>query len=239
MTKESVVGRLSIISTPIGNLKDITLRALDTIKEADVVVAEDTRRSLKLLNEYQIRKKLISCHAFNEHKAVAGILNMVLDHKLKIVVLSDAGTPVIADPGFHIIREARKLGIEPEIIPGVSALTFAVVASGLPADKFSFYGFAPVKKGRREKLLQLIKEEGKTSFVFESPYRIGKLLQAINDVIGAETEIAVIREATKLHEEVLCGKVGELLIAHSEQKWKGEFVVGIFPNQEQVEKIRS
>lgn len=231
MTKESAMGCLSIVSTPIGHLKDITLRALETIEEADVVVAEDTRRSQKLLTHYDIRKKLVSCHAFNEYKTVSGILKMVTEQGLKVAVLSDAGTPVIADPGFHIIREARKLGIEPVMIPGVSSLTFAVSASGLPADKFSFYGFAPVKKGRREALLKSIQEEGKTSFLFESPFRIEKLLQAISDVIGPETEVAVIREATKIHEEILRGQVGDLLPEHGMTKWKGEFVVGIFPGK--------
>lgn len=229
MTKESAAGCLSIVSTPIGHLKDITLRALETIKEADVVVAEDTRRSQQLLTHYEIKKKLISCHAFNEHKTVSGILKMVVEQGLKVAVLSDAGTPVIADPGFHIIREARKLNIEPEIIPGVSALTFAVSASGLPADKFAFYGFAPVKKGRRESLLKSIQAEGKSSFLFESPFRIEKLLQAVSDVIGPETEVAVVREATKIHEEILRGKVADLLAEHGNRKWKGEFVVGIFP----------
>jgi 16S rRNA (cytidine1402-2'-O)-methyltransferase len=226
--KESA-GTLSIVATPIGNLQDITLRALETIKEADIIAAEDTRRTQQLLARFEIKKKLISCHAFNERKTVAGILKMVTDNNLKIAVLSDAGTPVIADPGFHIIREARKVGVEPIIIPGVSALTFAVVASGLPADKFSFYGFAPVKKGRRETLLKNIQAEGKTSFLFESPFRIEKLLQAINDVLGCETEVAVIREATKLHEEVLRGQVGDILATHENKKWKGELVVGIFP----------
>lgn len=229
--KEST-GSLSIIATPIGNLEDITLRALETIRAADVVAAEDTRRTLKLLNRYEIKKKLISCHAFNEHKTVDGILKMVTENALKVAVLSDAGTPVIADPGFHIIREARKLGIEPIIIPGVSALTFAVAASGLPADKFSFYGFAPVKGGRRESLLKTIIEEGKSCFLFESPFRMSKLLDAISQVIGPETDVAIIREATKLHEEVLTGSVKEIIENQGDKKWKGEFVVGIFPGKD-------
>ena len=229
MTTTSSMGSLSIVSTPIGHLKDITLRALESIREADVVVAEDTRRSQKLLTHYQIKKKLLSCHAFNEHRAVAGILKMVSEQGLRVAVLSDAGTPVIADPGFHIIREARKLGIIPEIIPGVSALTFAVSVSGLPADKFSFFGFAPVKKGRRENLLKTIYAEGKTAFLFESPFRILKLLQAVKSVMGPDTEVALIREATKIHEEILTGTVDDLLMEHGERKWKGEFVLGIYP----------
>ena len=221
-------GKLYIVSTPIGNLQDITLRALEVIKSADIIAAEDTRRSMRLLANFAIKKKLVSCHAFNEHKTVQGIIAKVLDG-CKVAVLSDAGTPVIADPGFHIIREARKAGIEPEIIPGVSALTFAVCASGLPADKFSFFGFAPVKQGKRKSLLEQIKVEGRTAFLFESPYRIEKLLKAVHDVIGEGTQIALIREATKLHEEVIRGNVSEVLANFAERKWKGEFVVGIYP----------
>ena len=221
-------GTLYIVSTPIGNLQDITLRALEVIKNADLIAAEDTRRSQRLLTHFGIKKRLVSCHAFNEHRTVNSILNKVLDGQ-KVALLSDAGTPVIADPGFHIIREARKRGIEPEIIPGVSALTFAVAASGLPADKFSFFGFAPVKAGKREKLLEQIKEEGRTAFLFESPYRIEKLLNAIEKVFGDDANIAIIREATKLHEEIITGSVPEILAEFAEHNWKGEFVIGIYP----------
>ncbi len=228
MKKIEQTGKLSIVSTPIGNLQDITLRALEVIKEADIVAAEDTRRTLRLLNHFEIKKRLVSCHAFNEHRSVSNILNFVHDGQ-KVAVLSDAGTPVIADPGFHIIREARKEGIEPEIIPGVSALTFAVAASGLPADKFSFYGFAPVKSGKRENLLTKIKGEGKTAFLFESPHRIEKLLKAIESVIGPDANIAIIREATKIHEETITGTVSEILAKVADKKWKGELVVGVYP----------
>jgi 16S rRNA (cytidine1402-2'-O)-methyltransferase len=204
------------------------LRALEIIKDADIIAAEDTRRSQRLLSHFEIKKRLVSCHAFNEHHSVSKILNFVHEGQ-KVAVLSDAGTPVIADPGFHIIREARKSGIEPEIIPGVSALTFAVAASGLPADKFSFYGFAPVKSGKRENLLIKIKEEGKTAFLFESPYRIEKLLKAINSVMGDDAKIAIIREATKIHEETITGTVSEILANYADKRWKGELVVGVFP----------
>lgn len=231
MSKQESVsdGKLFIISTPIGNLGDITLRALDVIKNADIIAAEDTRRSMKLLNHFEIKKRMISCHAFNEHRTVSGILELVERGK-KVAVLSDAGTPVIADPGFLIIREARNLGIEPEFIPGVSALTFAAAASGLPADKFSFFGFAPVKQGRRSNLLEQIKKEGRTAFLFESPYRIGKLLKAVNEVIGAGTRVVLIREATKIHEEIISGTAEELSAQYAGKKVKGEFVVGIYPD---------
>jgi 16S rRNA (cytidine1402-2'-O)-methyltransferase len=222
-------GKLSIVSTPIGNLQDITLRALEIIKDADIIAAEDTRRSQRLLSHFDIKKRLVSCHAFNEHHSVSKILDFVHEG-LKVALLSDAGTPVIADPGFHIIREARKSGIEPEIIPGVSALTFAVAASGLPADKFSFFGFAPVKSGKRENLLMKIKDEAKTAFLFESPYRIEKLLRAINKIMGDNAKVAIIREATKIYEETITGTVSEILANYADKKWKGELVVGVFPS---------
>ena len=228
MEKAKEGGKISIVSTPIGNLGDITLRALEVIKEADIIAAEDTRRSQRLLSHFEIKKRLVSCHAFNEHRSVSKILDYIHEG-LKVAVLSDAGTPVIADPGFHIIREARKSGIEPEIIPGVSALTFAVAASGLPADKFSFYGFAPVKSGRRENLLKTIKEEARTAYLFESPYRIEKLLKAIQKVMGENAKIAIIREATKLHEETITGAVSEIIAKFADKKWKGELVVGVYP----------
>ena len=226
--KNRISGKLSIVSTPIGNLGDITLRALEVIKEADLIAAEDTRRTQRLLTHFEIKKRLVSCHAFNEHKSVHSILRQIEEGK-NVAVLSDAGTPVIADPGFLIIREARAAGIEPEIIPGVSALTFAVAASGLPADKFSFFGFAPVKSGRRTKLLEQIKSEGRTAFLFESPFRIEKLLKAINDVFGENANIAIIREATKIHEEVIRGTAPEILANFANRKWKGEIVIGISP----------
>ena len=222
-------GVLQIVSTPIGNLGDITLRALEAIKEADVIAAEDTRRTQRLLAHFGIKKRLISCHAHNEGRgAVAGIIGL-LSEGLNVAALSDAGTPVVSDPGYLLIREAREAGFEPEIIPGVSALTFAVAAAGLPADKFSFYGFAPVKNGARRKLLEKIASEGKTAFLFESPYRIEKLLLAIDEVIGPDTFVAIIREATKLHEEIIRETVSAILAEHAGRKWKGEFVVGLHP----------
>lgn len=227
--QEKSHGKLSIVATPIGNLGDITLRALDTIRDADVVVAEDTRRTRGLMSHYGISKKVMSCHAFNERRAVAGILSLVLDKGLKVAVISDAGTPVISDPGFLMIREARNMGIEPEFLPGVSALTFAAAASGLPMDKFSFFGFLPVKKGRREALLRVIKAEGRTAFLFESPFRVCRLLEEVLEVMGSRAQVALVREATKMHEEVVRGTAGDVLEKISGSKCRGEFVVGIFP----------
>jgi 16S rRNA (cytidine1402-2'-O)-methyltransferase len=224
----SCPGSISIISTPIGNMKDITMRAVEALSAADIVAAEDTRRTSNLLSAHNLHKKLVSCHIYNEHKTVSYLVDSALAGK-KIAYVSDAGTPCISDPGYLVVREALAKGIEPQIIPGVSALTFAVAASGLPVDKFSFHGFLPVKKGRRDKALMEIAAENKTVFIFESPYRMEKLLKEISELIGENAKVAVIREATKLHEEILRGTAGELVRKTSGRIWKGECVVAIYP----------
>ncbi len=231
-TPKSSQGTISIISTPIGNMKDITQRAVEVLAAADIVAAEDTRRTGNLLTTLNIHKKLVSCHIYNEHKSVASLIESALSGQ-KIAFVSDAGTPCVSDPGFLLVREALKSGIEPQIIPGVSALTFAVAASGLPSERFSFYGFLPVKQGRRTKALQEIAAENKTVFVFESPFRMEKLLREITEVIGKDAKVAVIREATKLHEEVLRGTAEELVQKTSGKNWKGECVVAIYPDGKQ------
>ena len=228
----TVAGSISIISTPIGNMKDITMRAVEALSAADIVAAEDTRRTNNLLSAHNLHKRLVSCHAYNEHKTVSYLVESALAGK-KIAYVSDAGTPCISDPGYLIIREALAKGIEPQIIPGVSALTFAVAASGLPVDKFSFYGFLPVKKGRRDKALLEIAAENKTVFIFESPYRMEKLLKEISELIGKDAKVAVIREATKLHEEILRGTAEELVRKTSGRSWKGECVVAIYPGEKE------
>ena len=236
LEKTQKTGLLRIVSTPIGNLGDITLRALEAIKEADIIAAEDTRRTQRLLAHFELKKKLISCHAYNERSGAVNRIIGYLRDGLNVVALSDAGTPVVSDPGYLLIREAREAGFEPEIIPGVSALTFAVAASGLPADKFSFYGFPPPKSGGRQRVLEKIGAEEKTAFLFESPYRVEKLLKAIDDTLGPETLVAVIREATKLHEEVLRGPVSAILAENAGRKWKGEFVIGVYPGEQERTK---
>ena len=144
--------------------------------------------------------------------------------------VSDAGTPSIADPGFFLVREAVRNGIVPEVIPGVSALTFAATASALPVDKFAFFGFPPVKSGRRRKFFEAIREEGKTVFFFESPHRIAKTLPELAEIVGGDAQVAVIREATKLHEEILRGSAAELARQAAERQWRGEFVIGVHPS---------
>lgn len=219
-------GWLALVATPIGNLEDITLRALRTLREADVIAAEDTRRAGTLCAKYEVHARLLAYHAHNEHHRTASLLDLVAQGR-KVVALSDAGTPALSDPGFFLVRAALARGIEPVVIPGVSALTFAVVAAGLPVDHFAFHGFLPVKSGRRRAALERIRDTGSTAFLFESPFRITKLLEEIVEVFGPTTPVALIREATKFHEECLRGPAAELLAKHRNRAWKGEFVVAI------------
>lgn len=219
-------GKLYIVSTPIGNLEDITMRALRILKEVEIIAAEDTRHTRQLLSHFDIHcPRLESCHAFNEHGKVDKLLDEV-ENGATLALVSDAGTPSVADPGFLLVRSALERDIEPVVIPGVSAVTFAVTASGLPVDSFSFRNFAPVKPGKRRKFLEAIVSDEKTSFFFESPFRIAKTIAEIAE-IAPEVRIAIIREATKLHEEVIRGSAAE--IAATPRTWKGEIVVGVAP----------
>lgn len=220
-------GKLSIIATPIGNLEDITYRAVRVLQEADLIAAEDTRKARILLNRYEITdKKVVSHHVQNEHRTLYYLVQELLKGK-KLAVISEAGSPCVSDPGFLIIREALRNGIEPEIIPGVSALTFSVMASAFPVERFTFYGFLPPKKGARQRVLEEISDDKKTAFIFESPKRVIRLLGEIKDFIGEDCGVALIREATKMHEEVIRGTVVEVLKEFETRVPKGEFVVVI------------
>ena len=210
-------GVLYIVATPIGNLEDITLRALRVLREADLILAEDTRRTAILLQHFDIHKPLESYHIFNEHARDG----------LTAALVSDAGTPCIADPGFMLIRAAVEAGIEPVIIPGVSALTFAVSASALPSDHFTFHGFVPVKSGRRRAELERIASDRRTAVVFESPFRIAKLLAEVAEIVGPATPVALVREATKIHEQILRGNAADLAEQAKKVNWKGECVLVI------------
>ena len=219
-------GKLYIVSTPIGNLEDITMRALRILKEVEIIAAEDTRHTRQLLSHFDIHcPRLESCHAFNEHGKVDKLLDEV-ENGATLALVSDAGTPSVADPGFLLVSSALERDIEPVVIPGVSAVTFAVTASGLPVDSFSFRNFAPVKPGKRRKFLEAIVSDEKTSLFFESPFRIAKTIAEIAE-ISPDVKIAIIREATKLHEEVIRGSAAE--IAAAPRTWKGEIVVGVAP----------
>lgn len=218
-------GWLALVATPIGNLDDITLRALETLRQADVIAAEDTRRARQLLSRFEIQPgQLISYHAHNEHKKTAHLLQMVQNGQ-KLAVVSDAGTPCISDPGYLLVRDAVGAGIEPVVIPGVSALTHAAVAAGLPVSTFTFAGFLPPKGAKRSKRIDELLAAAPTLVLYESPHRVGRLLQDIIDAVGGEVRVVILREATKLHEECLRGTAAELLAAHGSRTWKGEVTV--------------
>lgn len=225
-TAKHEAGWLALVASPIGHLEDITARAIAALREADLIAAEDTRRARRLCSHYDIETALTPYHAHNEHRKTAHLLAQV-EAGQRVAVLSDAGTPAVSDPGFFIVRAALEHGIEPVIIPGVSALTFAVVAAGLPVDRFAFLGFPPVKSGKRRKFIESFRQYDATVFIFEAPHRIGRLLDEIHDILGPETRLALVREATKMHEECLRGTVAELKQQHADRKWRGEFVVAV------------
>ena len=217
------MAKLYIVPTPVGNLEDITLRALRVLKEADCILAEDTRTSGILLKHYDIKAKLQPHHKFNEHKTIESIAQRIKGGE-NIALISDAGTPGISDPGFLLSRQCAKEGVEVECLPGATAFVPAIVASGLPCDRFCFEGFLPQKKGRVSRLTELSTEE-RTIIFYESPYRIVKLLTQISEIFGNERECAVCREISKLHEEIVRGSVEEVLAHFSTHEPTGEFVV--------------
>jgi 16S rRNA (cytidine1402-2'-O)-methyltransferase len=217
------MSKLYIIPTPIGNLEDITLRALRILKEADILLAEDTRTSGFLLKHFNIEKKIYSHHQHNEHKTVNFISQEILSGKT-VALMSDAGTPGISDPGFLLVRECLKNNIEVECLPGPTAFVPALIQSGLPCDRFVFEGFLPHKKGRKSKLDSLSKEE-RTIVLYESPYRIVKTLEQIVEHLGPERKVCVCRELTKKFEENIRGTAKEVLEHFKTKEPKGEFVI--------------
>ena len=219
-------GSLYIVSTPIGNLKDITLRAIEALKEVDFIVCEDTRVTSVLLKQYDIHKELISMNAQTESKKIPGLIEKILNGE-NCALVSDAGTPSISDPGVRLISEAIKNEIKIIPVPGVSALITALTISGLPTDSFVFEGFLPQKKGRRTKLKQLAEEE-RTIVLYESTYRIEKLIKELNEFMPERYSV-ICRELTKKFEEVRRGFPKELLETFNESINKGEFVVIIAP----------
>lgn len=217
-------GKLYIVSTPIGNYDDITFRAINTLKEADLVACEDTRKTGIMLKHYGIEAKLMSYHDHNENYK-GDLIIKKLENGENVAVVSDAGTPCISDPGFKIVRSAREKGIEVIGVPGVSAAVNALVISGMPTDSFVFEGFLPHKKGRMTKLSE-IKEEKRTVIVYESVHRITKLLEELCELIP-ERKICVLREMTKIYEEHICGYPLEVIKSMSGRDPKGEFVIVI------------
>jgi 16S rRNA (cytidine1402-2'-O)-methyltransferase len=214
---------LYIVPTPVGNLEDITLRALRVLKEADLILAEDTRTSSVLLKHYDIHRPLQSYHKFNEHKAVDMLVERLKGGETMALV-SDAGTPGISDPGFLLARECVRAGVEVQCLPGATAVVPALGASGLPCDKFVFEGFLPQKKGRMTRLQQLSAEE-RTIVLYESPYRVVKTLEQLAEVMGPDRQVAVCREISKVHEQTVRGTISEALTHFKEHAPKGEFVI--------------
>jgi 16S rRNA (cytidine1402-2'-O)-methyltransferase len=217
------MSKLYLIPTPIGNLEDITLRALRILKEVDLILAEDTRTSGFLLKHYQISKPLHSHHKFNEHKTAENIVNRLKAGE-QIALISDAGTPAISDPGFFLVKHCVDSGIDVECLPGATAFVPALVNSGLPNEKFCFEGFLPQKKGRQSKLTELA-EETRTMIFYESPHRLVKTLQQFAEVMGEDRKASVSRELTKLHEENARGTLLELVNHFAAKTVKGEIVI--------------
>jgi len=214
---------LYIVPTPVGNLEDITLRALKVLKMVDLILAEDTRTTGILLAHFDIRNRLQSYHKFNEHQAVAHLVDRLKNGETMALV-SDAGTPGISDPGFLIARECVREGIEVQCLPGATAFVPALVSSGLPCDKFVFEGFLPQKKGRAARLL-FLQEETRTMVFYESPYRVIKTLEQFAENFGPERSVAVCREISKIHEECVRGTSQEVLEHFKTHEPKGEFVI--------------
>lgn len=221
--------KLYIVPTPIGNLEDITLRAIRILREVDLILAEDTRQTSKLLNHYEINTRMKSHHQFNEHKAVNGILDQLTSGD-QVALVSDAGTPGISDPGFLLIRACIQNHFEVECLPGATAFVPALVNSGIPSDHFVFEGFLPPKKGRKTKLEKLSKEPY-TIVLYESPFRLAKTLGQLMEYFGEERKIAVSRELTKIHEETKRGSIREVLNHFKSQTVKGEIVIIISGNK--------
>ncbi|MBC7744093.1 MAG: 16S rRNA (cytidine(1402)-2'-O)-methyltransferase [Flavobacterium sp.] len=216
-------GKLYLVPTPIGNLEDITLRAIRILKEVDLILAEDTRTSAPLLKHFNIDKKVFSHHQHNEHQSVTEIVRF-LNEGQNVALISDAGTPGISDPGFLLVREAIKNNVMVECLPGATAFVPALVNSGLSADRFTFEGFLPVKKGRQTRLKSLITEP-RTMIFYESPHRLLKTLEEFSEYFGHEREASVSRELTKLFEETIRGTLFSIKLHFETHTLKGEFVI--------------
>ncbi|MBQ3624433.1 MAG: 16S rRNA (cytidine(1402)-2'-O)-methyltransferase [Prevotella sp.] len=225
------MGILYLIPTPVGNMEDMTLRAVRILREADLILAEDTRTSGVLLKHFDIQNRLMSHHKFNEHGTAAGIVERLKGGQT-VALISDAGTPGISDPGFFLVREAIAAGIEVQTLPGATAFVPALVSSGLPCERFCFEGFLPQKKGRATRLASL-KEETRTMIFYESPHRTLKTLQQLAEIFGEERQASVAREISKIHEQHVRGTLAELIGHFTQTPPRGEIVivVGGLPQQ--------
>lgn len=218
------MGTLYIVSTPIGNIEDISLRALNILKTVTAIFAEDTRRTGKLLSHYEIKTSTYSYHEHNVERAIPQVLSYL--EKGDVALVSDGGTPLISDPGFKLVRELKRQNFKVEAVPGASAVLSALVVSGLPTDKFSFRGFLPRKSGKLEKEFREISDREETVIYYESPHRVNKSLPVMLSVFGEDRMVSVCRELTKIHEEVITGRLVEVVEAFKKKEnIKGEFVV--------------
>ncbi len=226
------MGILYIVPTPVGNLEDITLRALRVLREADLILAEDTRTTSILLRHYDIHNQLLSHHKYNEHGTSANVVERLRGGQ-NVALVSDAGTPGISDPGFFLVREAVAAGIEVQCLPGATAFVPALVASGLPDDRFCFEGFLPQKKGRQTRLAAL-SNETRTMVMYESPHRLVKTLQQLSEVLGGDRRACVAREISKVHEECVRGSLSDLIVHFTETTPRGEIVVVVAGSSDKV-----
>ncbi|MDO5760023.1 MAG: 16S rRNA (cytidine(1402)-2'-O)-methyltransferase [Bacteroidota bacterium] len=214
---------LYLVPTPVGNLEDFTFRAVRILKEVSLILAEDTRTSLPLLKHYEINTPLQSHHLFNEHRSIEQIIQRLKSQE-DIALITDAGTPGISDPGFLLVRECIKEDIKVECLPGATAFVPALIDSGFPCEKFCFEGFLPHKKGRQARLNEL-KDEKRTLIFYESPFRVGKLLQELQETFGSERKVCISREISKKFEQHIRGSIQELLDKYKDTQFKGEIVV--------------
>ncbi|HJH65692.1 MAG TPA: 16S rRNA (cytidine(1402)-2'-O)-methyltransferase [Bacteroides mediterraneensis] len=217
------MGKLYVVPTPVGNMEDMTFRAIRILKEADLILAEDTRTSGILLKHYEIKNAMQSHHKFNEHQTVESVVNRIKGGQT-VALISDAGTPGISDPGFLVVRECIRNGIEVQCLPGATAFVPALVSSGLPDERFCFEGFLPQKKGRMTRLNGL-KEETRTMIFYESPYRLLKTLTQFAEIFGADRPVSVCREISKIHEESVRGTLQEVIAHFTETEPRGEIVI--------------
>jgi len=224
---------LYVVPTPVGNMEDMTFRAIKVLKEVDFILAEDTRTSSVLLHHYDIKNELHSHHKFNEHQTCQRVVERLLAGQ-SAALISDAGTPGISDPGFMLVRECVRNGIEVQTLPGATAFVPALVSSGLPCDKFVFEGFLPQKKGRQKRLGEL-KDETRTIVFYESPYRVVKTLEQFAEVFGTERPVSCCREISKVHEESVRGTIAEVLQHFKEHEPKGEFVIVLGGKSDEIE----
>ena len=231
------MGKLYVVPTPVGNMEDMTFRAIRVLKEADLILAEDTRTSSVLLHHYDIRNEVKSHHKFNEHQTVRQVVDRIAAGAT-VALISDAGTPGISDPGFLLVRECVQQGIEVQTLPGATAFVPALVSSGLPDERFCFEGFLPQKKGRQTRL-EALKEETRTMIFYESPYRVLKTLQQFADIFGDDRQVCACREISKVHEECVRGTLAEVIRHFTETEPRGEFVIVLAGVEKKKKRIIS